>query len=124
MKVVTRILGCVVFVILAGFAPKAVATSHDFGDFITHAQKVQQDAELLSQHLRSKQVDRQMLYEKTGVVAEDIDRLTELVAEFESGNPSLSDAQKKDWELLKTKDRKSTRLNSSHIQKSRMPSSA
>ena len=32
--------------------------------------------------------------------------------------------QQKQEELKATKDRKSTRLNSSHIQKSRMPSSA
>ena len=33
-------------------------------------------------------------------------------------------AAAKEWQALKAEDRKSTRLNSSHIQKSRMPSSA
>ena len=68
-----------------------------------HAQKVQQDAEHVSQHLKSKQVDPQFLKDKIGATADDMDKLQQLVSDFESRNFGLAEWQKKDWEFLKTK---------------------
>src|SRR5512139_4024205 len=68
-----------------------------------HAQKVQQDAENVSQHLKSKQVDPQFLRDKIGATADDMGKLQQLVKDFESRNFDLAEWQKKDWDFLKTK---------------------
>ena len=58
------------------------------------------------------------------------EKLTREETAYEAGDPSVTgNARRARWEQLMTEykgkiDRKSTRLNSSHIQKSRMPSSA
>jgi hypothetical protein len=68
-----------------------------------HAQKVQQDAENVSQHLKSKQMDPQFLKDKIGATADDMGKLQQLVNDFESRNFDLAEWQKKDWDFLKTK---------------------
>ena len=52
-----------------------------------------------------------------------IDRIRQFVAACESGDSKIKAIKMLDY-LDEYTDRKSTRLNSSHIQKSRMPSSA
>ena len=60
-----------------------------------HAQKVQQDAEKVSQHLKSKQVDPQFLKDKIAATADDMGKLQQLVNDFESRNFGLAEWQKK-----------------------------
>lgn len=68
-----------------------------------HAQKVQQDAENISQHLKAKQMDPQFLKDKVNSTADDMSKLQQLVKDLESRNFGLVEWQMEDWELLKTK---------------------
>ena len=52
------------------------------------------------------------------------DIFVHITAVQKSGIPELSEGTKISFDVQDDADRKSTRLNSSHIQKSRMPSSA
>ena len=58
------------------------------------------------------------------VACSDEEHTVPVFPEDGSGEIEIKPDQKYDWEINRQSDRKSTRLNSSHTQKSRMPSSA
>ena len=59
---------------------------------------------------------------RSRLVAAKVDQ--SLARELPAGTSDRSRRLERDWQCRAIEDRKSTRLNSSHIQKSRMPSSA
>ena len=73
------------------------------GEIGTHARALQKEAAAMSQQLKNKQVDKQLLEQKLAAVEENINKLRELVAGVEASNPELTPAQKQSWELVKTK---------------------
>jgi hypothetical protein len=108
MKNMKNIIGGIVCVVVA-LAPawaadnSVEAKNMMLSEIGLHAQKVQQDAENITNHLNSKQPDRQFLKDKIGATADDMAKLQQLVKDFESRNFALAEWQKKDWEFLKSK---------------------
>lgn len=73
------------------------------GEITNHARTLQKEAQTMSQQLKNKQVDKQLLEQKLATVEQNIAKLRELVASVESTNPELTPSQKQNWELIKTK---------------------
>lgn len=73
------------------------------GEITNHARSLQKEAQTMSQQLKNKQVDKQLLEQKLATVEENINKLRELVASVEASNPELTPTQKQNWELVKTK---------------------
>ena len=106
----------------------------DAGGIVFYANYLKFFERARTEWLRSLGIGQQALRERTGgifVVSETAikyhrpaqldDQLVVTARLLEAGRASITLVQQA---LSKTEDRKSTRLNSSHIQKSRMPSSA
>ncbi|MBL8179966.1 MAG: hypothetical protein JNK48_35125 [Bryobacterales bacterium] len=72
-------------------------------ELANHARSLQKEAQTMSQQLKNKQVDKQLLEQKLATVEESVGKLRELVAAVEASNPELTPAQKQNWELVKTK---------------------
>lgn len=73
------------------------------GEITNHARSLRAEAQTMSQQLKNKQVDKQLLEQKLATVEESVAKLRELVASVEASNPELTPSQKQNWELVKTK---------------------
>jgi len=66
------------------------------------AGNLQRESAAIGKLAREKSADINALREKVANTKNDVEKLRELVAEFEASNPNLSEAQKKEWEKVKT----------------------
>ncbi len=73
------------------------------GEIANHARSLRTEAQTMSQQLKNKQVDKQLLEQKLATVEENVAKLRELIASVEASNPELTPSQKQSWELVKTK---------------------
>lgn len=103
MKLIMEgIVCCVITLLPAWGADNSVEAKKRLVEIGVHAQKLKQDAENVSQHLRSKQPAPQFLKDKIGATADDMSQLQQLVRDFEVRKFGLSKRQEKDWEKLRT----------------------
>ena len=70
---------------------------------VKSAQNIERDATLVSKALKGKQVDKGEVTKMIGDMTTDVNKLQELVTNFESTNTTLSDRDKTDWQLFKDK---------------------
>ena len=70
---------------------------------VKSAQNIERDANMVSKALKVKQVDKGEVNRMIGDMTTDVNKLQELVTNFESTNPTLSDRDKIDWQLVKDK---------------------
>ncbi len=105
MKNIIGGIVCVLFALVPvwGFDNSVEAKNRMLAEIGVHAQKVQLDAESVSQHLRAKQIDLAFLKDKINATGDDISKLQQLVKDFELRNFGLSEQHETDWEFLKTK---------------------
>ncbi len=102
MKLITNgIVWWVIALLPAWGADNSVEAKKRLFEIGVHAQKLRQDAENVSQHLRSKQADPQFLKDNIGATADDMSKLQQLVKDFELRKFGLSEQQEKDWEILR-----------------------
>ena len=112
---------------LAFAATAAMADTTTYQNIIGDASKIQRDAEAISGHLKTKNPDAETVKAKSGDLNKDIQTLRDDLAAFEATNPSMTEQQKKDWGLVKTKaelllifsDSKNDALNSGDLKKNR-----
>ena len=112
---------------LALAATAAMADTNTYQSIIGDAAKILRDAEALSGQLKIKNPDVENVKSKSGDLNKDIQSLRGDLAAFEATNPSMTDQQKKDWQLVKTKaelllifsDAKNNLLTAGNIQKDR-----
>ena len=112
---------------LALAATSAMADPTTYQNIIGDATKIQRDAEAISGHLKTKNPDAETVKAKSGDLNKDIQTLRDDLAAFEATNPSMTEQQKKDWGLVKTKaelllifsDSKNDALNSGDLKKNR-----
>ncbi len=86
---------------------------------LEHAKNVQRDAEQLHAALKVKNVDAADLKTKLSATTGDIDKLKQLVADYEAAHSGMTARDQADWELIKSKvqllsifhDRKKELLN-------------
>ena len=67
------------------------------------AKNIQRDATLVSIAAKSKKFDSADVKVKIDAMDVDVRALQELIARFESENPELSQRDRQDWNLIKTK---------------------
>jgi hypothetical protein len=104
MKFITcGIVWWVIALLPAWGADKSVEAENRLFEIGVHAQKLRQDAENVSQHLRSKQPAPQFLKDKIGTTADDMSKLQQLVKDFELRKFGLSEREEKEWEMLRNK---------------------
>jgi hypothetical protein len=114
-------------VTLALAATSAMADTTTYQNIIGDATKIQRDAEAISSHLKAKDPDAETVKAKSGDLNKDIQSLRNDLAAFEATNPSMTEQQKKDWGLVKTKaelllifsDSKNSALDSGDLKKNR-----
>jgi uncharacterized protein (DUF3084 family) len=122
MKTILNVFACLTLA-----ASAALADSKIFREIVGDAAKIQQDAAAIHSQLRLKNPDFDAVRSKTEALNSDIEALRKDVEAFEANHPNLTEAQKKDWELLKTKvqllmifaDQKKELLNSGDVRKNR-----
>lgn len=86
-----------------GLAVASANTENPISNIKSHAERVRIENEQLSAMLKQKQPDLKAIQEKLTVTRENLDKIGSLVSEFESSNPKLSERDRADWELIKTK---------------------
>lgn len=108
-------------------ATTVVADTNIIQNISGNAAKIQRDATAISGQLKAKNPDFEAVKAKSNDLNKDIQSLREEVASFEASGLSLSDQQKKNWELVKTKaelllifsDKKNSLLNEGDFKKNR-----
>lgn len=111
----------------AAMALPAMAGSQDFRAIIGDAANIQRDAEKLSRDLKEKAVDEALVKKDIQALNADVAKLKQDVMEMDGKLGQLTDAQKKEWELVKTKaelltifaGRKATLMESGEFRKNR-----
>lgn len=111
----------------AAMALPAMAGSQDFRAIIGDAANIQRDAEKLSRDLKQKEVDEALVKKDIEALNADVAKLKQDVMEMDGKLGQLTDAQKKEWELVKTKaelltifaGRKATLMESGEFRKNR-----
>ena len=119
------LLGTIATLALAATA--AMADTNTYQSIIGDAAKIQRDAETISGQLKNKNPDVESVKAKSSELNKDIQSLRGDLAAFEATNPSLTEQQKKNWELVKTKaelllvfsDSKNNLLNAGNMEKDR-----
>lgn len=82
----------------------AAALEKDFVDQMLQAAKsIERDASAVSLALKNKRPDTDGVKRQIEAMGADVGKLHELVAKFESSNPSLSGRDRGDWQLIKEK---------------------
>lgn len=112
---------------LALFATAAMADTTTYQNIIGDATKIQRDAEAISGHLKARNPDVETVKAKSGDLNKDIQSLRDDLTAFEATNPNMTEQQKKDWGLVKTKaelllifsDSKNDAMNSGDLKKNR-----
>lgn len=93
-----------VFCGVALAACSAVALEKEFVDQIMQsAQNIERDASLVSQARKTKKVDTGDVTTKLDAMDGDITKLQQLVKDFDSTDPKLSDRDREGWKLVKDK---------------------
>lgn len=111
----------------AALALPLMADSQAFRGIIGDAANIQRDAEKLSRDLKQKTLDEAKLKEDITALNADVAKLKQDVTELDGKLTSMTEAQKKDWELVKTKaelltifaGRKATLMDSGEFKKNR-----
>ncbi len=122
MKTILNVCACLTLA-----ASAALADSKVFRDIVGDAAKIQQDATAINSQLRAKSPDFDAVRSRVEALNTDIESLRKDVEAIEANLSNLTEAQKKDWELLKTKvqllmifaDQKKELLNSGDVRKHR-----
>ena len=112
---------------LALAATAAMADTNTYQSIIGDAAKIQRDAEAISSQLKIKNPDVESVKSKSGELNKDIQSLRDDLAAFEATNPSMTEQQKQNWTLVKTKaelllifsDSKNNLMNAGNMQKDR-----
>lgn len=92
-------VNCLVFA-----AVPAVALEKELvNQIVQSAQNIGRDATSVNQALKSKKFDAATVTKNIEAMEADIATLQEVVAKFEATNPSLSERDRVDWNLLKDK---------------------
>lgn len=73
------------------------------GRMIEASQRLETDAKAISLALKSKNVAVDEVHKRMGQMDADMAKLQESVSEVEATAPEMSDRDKRDWELVKTK---------------------
>lgn len=93
-----------VFCGVALAACSALALEKEFVDRIVQsAQNIERDASLVSQALKTKKVDTADVTAKLEAMDVDVTKLQQLVKDFDSTDPKLSDRDRASWNLVKDK---------------------
>lgn len=108
-------------------ATAAMADTNTYNTIIGDAAKIQRDAEAISGQLKIKNPDVESVKAKSGELNKDIQSLRDDLAAFEATNPSMTEQQKQNWTLVKTKaelllifsDSKNDLMNAGNMQKDR-----
>lgn len=102
MNTTLRTLTAGVFAMTLAFAANndTAGSQSPFREMESRAIEIQKDADWMSKHLKSRQIDRQQLEQHSTAVEENISKLKELVAAVESGESVPSGET---WEKVKTK---------------------
>jgi hypothetical protein len=111
----------------AALAMPAMASSQDFRAIIGDAANIQRDAEKLSRDLKQKSLDEAQVKQDIAALNTDVAKLKQDVMDMDSKIGEMSPAQKKEWELVKTKAelltifaaRKATLMESGELRKNR-----
>lgn len=85
------------------FFTTALFANNHFEKIADHASKVQRESAQMSQSLKAKKADASEISKSLESTGAEIAKLQELVNQIEAQNPSFSERDRKDWELLKTK---------------------
>lgn len=89
---------------LALAALPAAALEKEFVDqIVLSAQNIERDATEVGRALKTKAVDKSDVTAKIDAMSGDVNKLKQLVSQFEATNPQLSERDKTDWEMLKAK---------------------
>jgi hypothetical protein len=81
----------------------ASADTQVFRSMVGSAANIEQDAAAISRTLKSKNFDSAKVRADIEKIGSQIATLRQHADAFEANAPNLTDAQKKDWELVKTK---------------------
>ena len=87
----------------AALALPAMASPQDFRAIIGDAANIQRDAEKLSRDLKQKSLDQTQVKQDITSLNADVTKLKQDVTELDGKLGEMSAAQKKEWELVKTK---------------------
>lgn len=112
---------------IAALALPAMAGSQDFRAIIGDAANIQRDAEKLSRDLKQKELDEALVKKDIEALNADVSKLKQDVMDMDGKLGQLSEPQKKEWELVKTKAelltifaaRKATLMESGEFRKNR-----
>lgn len=115
MKTFLATIACMSFA-----ATAAMADTHFFHGIVSDAAKIERDASAIRDMLKAKNFNVDEVRKNADTLGASIATLREDVEKFESTNPEMTEAQKRDWELLKTK---AQLLTIYHGQKSELLSS-
>lgn len=92
-------VNCLVFAAL----PAVALEKELVNQIVQSAQNIGRDATSVNQALKSKKFDAATVTKNIEAMEADIAALHEVVAKFEATNPSLSERDRADWNLLKDK---------------------
>ncbi|MFN7937947.1 MAG: hypothetical protein U0R19_31750 [Bryobacteraceae bacterium] len=87
----------------AALALPLMADSQAFRGIIGDAANIQRDAEKLSRDLKQKTLDETKLKQDITGLNENVGKLKRDVTELDAKLGSMTEAQKKEWDLVKTK---------------------
>ncbi|MBL8176919.1 MAG: hypothetical protein JNK48_19760 [Bryobacterales bacterium] len=112
---------------IAALALPAAAGAETFRNIIGDAANIQRDAEKLSRDLKQKALDETQVKQDISALNQDVAKLKQDVTELDGKLGQMTEAQKKDWDLVKTKAelltifaaRKQTLMDSGEFRKNR-----
>jgi hypothetical protein len=118
---------CIVSAVLVALGAGTAAAGEHISGILQHAKNLEKDSSQIRLALKSKKVDTQEVKSAVEASSADVAKLRELVAAYESTNPSLNSQERKDWELVKQKvqllsifhDRKKELVSSGDFSKNR-----
>lgn len=84
-------------------SPAAALEKEFVGRILESAKSIERDASAVSQALKVKKFDSADLHKKIDEMAADINKLQDLIKEFEAGHSQLSGRDRTDWQLVKDK---------------------
>jgi hypothetical protein len=99
MKTFVKMMGCFV---LAAFSASALEKEL-VDNILSSARNIERDASAVNAVLKNRNFDASEVKNKIGAMEADLNRLRQLVSDFEASNATLSSSDKEAWHKVKMK---------------------
>jgi hypothetical protein len=99
MRLFARTLSCLALTVFS-----AAALEKEFVDqLLQSARNIERDSSVVGLALKTKRIDAEDLKAKIDAMSADLTKLQELVTQYESTHPTLSERDRADWLIVKEK---------------------